>query len=174
MRQISPSHGLIIHPVDNLVFIVNLRGFWKLSNSWDSQGEKAQEIYYLERARYPVNYADIIMHFDGEVCSGFSEHREIGRKEASCLSFLNDNGSVRILSRQHSETSYHETGSNVISNSISIFVDNKGHKVIEDPPGNYYETVHFRNVSMDCHGNIYVFDLNHNGKGSILRWRPVP
>jgi hypothetical protein len=167
-------NGFTFYPGDSLVFTINQHVYYRLEYALDSKGRKTRETYCFEQVRYPATYANLIMDFDGEECSGFTLNTEIGRKSSNCLPFLDDVNAECILSWSHSETRYHETDSKIESNSILIFVGNKGCEIITNPPGSYYEIVHWRNVAMDCRGNVYVFDLDQDGKACILKWRPSP
>lgn len=93
-----PVDGLVVYPGDSLVFKINQQGFYRLTIAFDSKGREARGIYCLERIRYPVSYANLMIDFDGSEYSGFTHNREIGRKSPYCISFLGDDSTERILS----------------------------------------------------------------------------
>lgn len=178
----APAHRIrrmVIYSELGLLFRTNY-GFNKAKRAFDFAGILAcsplVKTYHLEKERAIESDDGMCGHADGVGSSSTTYISEVDRKSRNCLDFLNNDDSIREIRGSEVFLSYHRGEQPKETRTFYLFVEaGKSHPMlIKDLPGTYYHTVHWRNVSIDCQGNVYVFDLNSDGKASILRWRPSP
>ncbi len=176
----APGHKIrrmVIYPELGLLFRTNYR-FNKPKRTFDFAGILACSPLVTT---YRLEKEEAISSEDGWCVDGSGTGGsftlvawEITRKANDCLAFLDDDSSSRVfigidvLLEDYKGENHQETR----MNNLKVVVGNKHNLFIKGLPGSYYCTVHWRNVAIDCRGNVYVFDLDQDGKACILKWRP--
>lgn len=171
--------GILIYPEEELLFRTNY-GFNKAKRTLSFTGvlscTPSVKTYRLEKESAIESDDGLCGHADGIRVSSTTYISEVDRKSRNCLDFLDNNDSIREVRGSEVFLSDYRGEQPEKSRTFYLFVEagKSLTMLIKDLPGTYYHTVHWRNVSIDCQGNVYVFDLDQDGKASILKWRPSP
>ncbi|MBN2378952.1 hypothetical protein JXM67_04030 [candidate division WOR-3 bacterium] len=168
IREIS------IYPGEGLVFRTNY-GFNKAKKVLNFDGflscSPTIKTFYLDK-KMAFESENGVGYTDGAGFSSTTYITEVLRKPRNCLDFLDTADTIREIRGSELWLWDSRGTESITTRTFHLFAaTGKTHTMlIKDLPGTYYASVHWRNVAVNCRGDVYVFTVSDDGKAYILKW----